>query len=199
MADVLIQQHSSALSPHAVRWTREDCTKLEQVGALNYPYELVDGVINQLGQNIRHAGIVRRLIAWLFLVFGEEFVLTQTSIDVRPEENPTNAPQPDAIVLTCSDDSLIQNPTPADLRLVVEAADTTLAYDLSVKAGLYARAQIVEYWVIDLGERRLYVHRQPADGIYRDIMAFGENESVSSLAAPNAAVEVSKLLPIART
>jgi Uma2 family endonuclease len=53
-----------------------------------------------------------------------------------------------------------QHPTTA--VLVVEVADTTLQFDRTTKAALYARAGIPEYWIVNLADRVLEVHRQPA-------------------------------------
>jgi Uma2 family endonuclease len=192
-------QPPQAHSPRAIRWTREDCAGLERAGFLHNPYELVEGVINKAGQNIYHAGVVQRLLTWLFHIFGDLYVLTQTTIDVSPEDNPTSEPQPDLIVLTRPDEEFDANPTPSDLRLCVEVADTTLAYDLSVKAGLYARAGILEYWVVNLPERKLHVHREPVNGTYQTIDVFAETDTVTPLASPDATIQVSKLLPKAST
>jgi Uma2 family endonuclease len=195
MADLSTRPESCVISPTAVRWTREDCESFERAGVLTYRYELVEGVINRLGQNIAHANVVRLLIAWLFSAFTDTFVLVQTSIDVWPEDNPTSKPEPDAILLSVPAASLKHNPKPAEIRLLIEVADTTAAYDLSTKAGLYARAGVAEYWVVALPERKLYVHRQPQDGVYRDATAYAETDSVSSLAAPDKVVKVSQFLP----
>jgi Uma2 family endonuclease len=197
MADVL-RPDSTILSPTAVRWTREDCDYFERTGVLSYRYELVEGVINRLGQNYTHANLVRLMISWLFSTFGDAFVFTQTSIDVRPEDNPTSKPEPDGIVLSRPASELTANPVPSDIRLLVEAADTTLAYDLTVKAALYARAGIEEYWVVALFERKLIVHRQPRDGAYQSITEYGETDRVAALAAPDNPVSVSRLLPPAQ-
>ena len=45
--------------------------------------------------------------------------------------------------------------------LIVEVADTTLAYDLTTKAELYATAGIADYWVLDVENRQLHVFRDP--------------------------------------
>ena len=83
---------------------------------------------------------------WLTQVFGARFVNPEAPIDVAPEDNPTNEPVPDLIVLKRSFSKFRSaSPQPEDLDLVVEVADTTLTFDLTVKAALYARAQIVEY------------------------------------------------------
>jgi len=51
---------------------------------------------------------------------------------------------------------------PRFAALVVEVAESSLAYDRREKALLYARAGIAEYWIVNLAERRLEVHREPA-------------------------------------
>jgi len=194
MEDVLMPD-TMVLSPTAVRWTREDCSTFDRTGILPYRYELVEGVINKLGQNYTHANMVRLLIAWLFSTFGEEFIFTQTSIDVRPEDNSTNKPEPDGIVLALPASELTANPRPYEIRLLIEASDTTVAYDLTTKAALYARAEIVEYWVVALTERKLCVHRQPRNGVYQDVTTYSESDQVAPLAAPDRAVLVARLLP----
>jgi hypothetical protein len=78
------------------------------------------------------------------------------------------------------------NPQPQDLDLVVEIADSTLKFDLTVKAALYARAAIVEYWVLDVAGRRLIAHRSPVSGAYTSVAVYAENEIIAPLAARNA-------------
>jgi len=46
------------------------------------------------------------------------------------------------------------------------------------------RAGIVEYWVVDVAARRLIVHREPRQGLYRSVTAYNEEEAVSALASP---------------
>jgi Uma2 family endonuclease len=70
------------------------------------------------------------------------------------------------------------------LALVVEIADSTLHFDLTVKAGLYARAGIVEYWVLDVTGRRLIVYREPESGAYRRVVAYSESEEVAPHTSP---------------
>jgi len=120
----------------------------------------------------------------------------ETPIDVAPEDNPTNEPQPDLIVLKRDFSQFTRNnPTPADLLLVVEISDTTLYFDITTKAALYARAGIPDYWVLDINGRRMLVHRDPQDGRYTSVVAYNIDESVSPLAAPEAAFPVKNAFP----
>lgn len=116
---------------------------------------------------------------------GAHFINSTAPIDVAPEDNPTNEPEPDLIVLSKPSREFKDNPQPSDLRLVVEISDSNLSFDLTTKAGLYARAKIVEYWVVDIPGRRIIVHRDPQEGQYRSVIAYAEQESVKPLASPD--------------
>ena len=144
-----------------------------------------------MGKNLPHLISLGLWMNRLKGVFGERFVLPGASIDVAPEDNPTNEPEPDIIVLKREFTSLSAIPRPEDLHLVVEVADTTLRFDLTTKAALYARAGIVEYWVLDVAGRRLIVHWDPRGGVYSSIVEYSEQEEVSPLAAAHAVLRVS--------
>jgi len=157
--------------------------------------ELVNGeLINKMGKNRRHVTTLMKLVARMFRVFGEEVVNSETPIDVAPEDNPTNEPQPDLVVLKRPSAEFLTSPKPADLQLVVEISDSTLHFDLTVKATLYARAGIIEYWVVDTNARRIIVHRDPQDGVYRSVVVYGADEKLSPLAAPGAELTVGEVI-----
>jgi Uma2 family endonuclease len=138
----------------------------------------------------------RLLEIWLGGVFGARLVIPESPIDVSPEDNPTNEPEPDQIVLKRDFSHFTdENPRPVDLQLVVEVADSTLGFDLKTKAGLYARAGIVEYWVLDVAGRRMIVHRDPQDGRYVSVAAYGSEESVAPLAAPGSSLRIGDAFP----
>ena len=110
------------------------------------------------------------------------------------ECDPYCEPEPDAVVLAVPFHELAARAAPDHIRLVVEVTASTLRFDLTTKAGLYARALIAEYWVLDINSRRIIVHRDPAQGKYSSIVAYGEEEFLSPLAAPSAQVRVGDLL-----
>ena len=184
--------------PPRKRWTREECAKLEASGLLDYEsLELVAGeLISKMGKKRPHVNSFKRLHVWLMQVFGWQLVDVEAPIDVAPEDNPTNEPVPDLIVLREDPSHLRSNPRPEDLQLVLEIADTSLSFDLRVKAALYARAGVPEYWVPDVTGRRLPVHRSPRSGMYADVAAYSEHESVSPLAAPQAQFRVADAFPM---
>jgi Uma2 family endonuclease len=185
------------LSPPRKRWTRAECAALESLGIWDQEkVELVDGeLISKMGKNRPHVNFLFPLLFWLADVFGRERINSEMPIDVAPEDMPTNEPQPDLIVLNRPSASFRTAPQPADLLLVVEVSDTSLQFDLTVKAPLYARAGIAEYWVVDIAGRRLIVHRDPHHGSYRSVVAYSESETVAPLAAPANELRVGEVFP----
>ena len=68
-----------------------------------------------------------------------------------------------------------------------------LYFDLRGKAQLYARAEIIEYWVVDVNRQRLIVHRDPSAGVYKSITEYAGSEQVTPLAAPQSALTVESI------
>src|SRR5579863_717819 len=166
------------VNPPHKRWTRDECAILEKASLVDLErYELIEGeLLLKMGKSQPHMRASMLLIAWLRSVFGETFVAQEPSIDLRPEDNPMSEPEPDAIVLTRSFLDLSSQARPDELRLLAEVARTTLRFELTTKARLYARAGIPEYWVLDLEGRRLIVRRDPAADGYHSVTAYSENE-----------------------
>ena len=86
--------------------------------------------------------------------------------------------------------------------LIVEIADTSLAFDRRYKGSLYARARVPDYWIVNLQRRVLEVYRQPVRAAsarygwkYRSVRLLKAGATASPLAAPDARVAVSDLLP----
>lgn len=168
--------------PKRKRWTREELRQLIEEGHREFErYELFDGeLIDKMGKNRPHVLVVRSLTILLQQVFGSEFVLSETPINLRPEERSTYRPEPDVLVLEKPYKHFaLDDPGPQDIVLLVEVADTSLQYDLVSKARAYARAAIREYWVADLVSHRVIVHRQPLGERYALVQAFDIGEAVS--------------------
>ena len=86
--------------------------------------------------------------------------------------------------------------------LVVEVALSRLRFDREHKGSLYARARVPDYWIVNLADRRLEVHREPMpDGAapfgwrYAQTVALAGDARACPLAAPDATVTVADLLP----
>lgn len=183
--------------PPRKRWTRAECEKLEMYGLLDgHRYELIEGdLIDKMGKNQPHIIWLTLIQTWFQALFPGQ-VLAEATLAVSPENDPSSEPQPDLMVVRRSILSfLTSRPRPADVALLIEVADTSLAFDTGVKARLYARAAIADYWVVDINARRLLVFRNPLGDAYQTITEYDAQESVSPLAAPQAALRIADILP----
>lgn len=70
-----------------------------------------------------------------------------------------------------------------DLMLVIEVADSSLGYDLRVKAPLYAEHGVRDYWVVDAVRQTIRTHRTPVDGRYVEVAEFEAHQPVAALLA----------------
>jgi len=179
--------------PRRKVWTRAEVDALSTSGLFDQQrLELIEGeLINKMGKNQPHVTSLVLLLEWLMGVFGGRFVFQEGPIDVAPEDNPTNEPQPDLAVLKRDISHFAkERPQPEDLRLVIAVADTTLGFDLRTKAALYARAGIIECWVLDIAGRRMIVHREPQGARYASVVSYSAEESVAPLSAPESSLRI---------
>ena len=183
-------------SLHRKRWTSAEIDELISMGWSAKRYELIDGELidRQMGKNSPHIMAAMWLHEWLIAIFGFRRVHKEDPIDVATEDRERNEPEPDLVVLRAPLQELGREPRGEDILLAIEVAASTLRMDLSTKAELYARAGIPDYWVLDVDNRRMIVHREPAAGKYGSVIVYGEDESVSSLAAPQSQFRVGAAL-----
>lgn len=175
-------------------WTRTEYRQLIKDGYLqDGKYELILGeIIKKTGQGRWHIIISMRLIKVLTAVFGFDRLQSQSTLPLGDNGDP----EPDLAVLAKDIDQYTdQEPSEKDTTLIVEVSNTTLGYDMSKKVRQYGRVGIPEYWVIDLPNRLLHVFREPTEGGYASETVLTPEDEVSPLAAPDAAVRVSGLLP----
>jgi len=122
--------------------------------------ELIGGeVLEVIAKGTRHTAVVHRLIRLIetWLAADPELPL-QLRVEAPLDLGPSDEPEPDlALVCRRDDDYWHAHPTAADTTLVIEVADSSLAFDLEAKAHLYAAAGIPQYWVVDMQEPRLHV------------------------------------------
>lgn len=156
--------------------------------------ELIDGEIVEMAPiGSRHAGMVKVLNRLLSRAAGD---LAIVSVQDPLVIGDRSVPQPDLALLKPRADSYSSShPSAADVLLVVEVADTTLAFDLGTKIPLYARGGIAETWVVDLQERAVRVFRDPSASGYRASFTVSGGGSVAPLALPAVDVAFSELFP----
>ena len=154
--------------------------------------ELLDGEVIWMSPiNDPHIGGVNRLNR-LFRRFAEDVALVSVQNSIRIDNY--DEPQPDvALLRPRADDYATATPTPTDILLLVEVSDSTLRIDLGRKARIYADAGVAEYWVVDLKNQVLYVHRDPAAGRYATRRVLGPGERISGQFAPEVVFGVAEL------
>jgi Uma2 family endonuclease len=177
-------------------WTREEYRRAGKLGLFGPEerLELLDGeIIQKMPHGSLHAFVVKRADRLLADAFGSD---CHTRPQLPLVLNDLSEPEPDVVVVVGTEyDYLSDHPQAMDSRLVVEVADSTLRFDRSRKRSAYARSGILEYWIINLLERQIEVHRDPRGSRYRSVTIYREGETVTALAAPHASIAVSDLLP----
>jgi Uma2 family endonuclease len=184
--------------PRRKRFTQGEVRRLAEIGFFDgQRYELIEGdLIDKTGQNPRHANTIRLIAAWLAHLFSFEQVQAQLPIELACQDLDRSCPEPDiAVLVQSSAEYDNRHPRGDELLLIVEVADTSAHLDLSIKAGLYARARVSEYWVLDVVRRVLVVHRHPEQGSYRRVMRLGEGEQISLECRAGHVVTISDLMP----
>ncbi len=138
-----------------------------------------------------HEVVVDRLTEWSIrrLPEGKAWVRVQNSIGLPELES---APEPDLAWVARRDYSQ-GRPTAEAVLLVIEVAESGLAYDCGEKADLYAAAGIADYWVVNLLKRSVEVRRNPASGHYRDLTTYAGDDEARPLAMAEATLRPSML------
>lgn len=155
--------------------------------------ELIEGEIIEMSPTgSRHAACVKFLSRFLNRT-ASDIALVSTHDPLRLDD--FSEPEPDIALLRLRVDFYRDaHPTPADVLLIIEVADTTLAYDRQVKTPLYAKAGIEEAWIINLTEEQIKVYSGLADGAYQTTVNFRRGEEARSQTIPALAVSVADVL-----
>ena len=107
----------------------------------------------------------------------------------------SSEPRPDLLILRPRADFYRGgHPTPDDVRLVIEVADTSEDFDRRAKLPRYAQAGIPEAWLIVLSADAVDVYNDPSPDGYRAHRRFGFGERVTSRQFPALNVAVSELV-----
>jgi Uma2 family endonuclease len=161
------------------KFTVEEYHRMAEVGLLGEDdrIELLDGeIVDMSPVGAQHAACVKRLGKLLSRVIGDDAMLGVQD-PVRLDD--TTEPIPDVSILkTRSDFYASSHPTPADVLLLIEVADSTLPVDRRVKVPLYARAGIPEVWVVNLQQETVEVYSQPGGGAYKVVSTAQRGQAI---------------------
>ena len=179
-------------APQTHCWTRREYHDLAEAGFLSEDdhVELIDGeIIRMSPQNTPHAVAVRLVHEVLRGVFPEDRYLVHDQLPLAL--GPHSEPEPDVSVIEGQPRDFLDN-HPSSALLVVEVADASLQFDRTRKRTLYARHDLPEYWIVNLADQQLEVHRGTAGESYAETTVHAADESVS---VRDQSVAVSDLLP----
>ena len=155
--------------------------------------ELIDGeVIEMPPIGPGHAGDTKQLNQLFSSRLGARAIVSvQDPIRLPPGAEP----EPDiALLVPRPDFYRAAHPGPDAVLLIVEVADTSLAYDRDVKVPMYAAAGIPEVWVVDVAGERVLVYREPHAGGYRQTTTVERGGVIAPAAFPDLVLRVDEIL-----
>ncbi|HYR41478.1 MAG TPA: Uma2 family endonuclease, partial [Terriglobia bacterium] len=160
-------------------FTVDEFQRMGEVGILaeDCRYELIRGeVIEMPRPGSPHASRVKRLNRLFTSRLGESVIVSVQDPVILDRYS---EPVPDVALLRPRVDFYAsENPSPEDVLLLVEVADSSLKWDRTVKAELYAETKIAEYWVLDVRGGALIVHSNPQKGAYETIVTLCRGETI---------------------
>ncbi len=155
--------------------------------------ELLEGqIVRMAARGTGHVVVVKHLSDLWEASLGTQILVRAQDPVILSDRT---APEPDlALVVPPLTRYRDRHPTPSDIYLLVEVADTAPNKDCGLKASLYARAGIADYWVLDLNARQLHVFRQPGTEGYQSRAILENGDAIAPLAFPHAIVTVAEML-----
>lgn len=179
-------------SPH--RFTVPEYDRMIDVGILKEDarVELIHGeIVAKMPIGDAHIATVNRLTKLLVRAAGDAATVSiQNPVRLADSE-----PEPDAALLRPRDDDYASGkPGASDILLLIEVAESSLEDDRELKGPLYAENGIAEYWIVNLVDRCLEVHRKPQpNGTYSDVQTLRPGERAEVTALPGVGFDVAAL------
>jgi Uma2 family endonuclease len=156
--------------------------------------QLIDGMLIAMTPQGRvHAFAIQELTRILVRQLGDDFrVLSQLPLTLAGDSEP----EPDLAVVTAHE-AASSTRHPGSALLVIEVAGESLRFDRRTKAALYARNGIPEYWIVNLVDAAIEVHRDPdpPSAVYRQAVAVHRGDTVHAQSVEGLRVDVGVLFP----
>ncbi|MBW4633013.1 MAG: Uma2 family endonuclease [Iphinoe sp. HA4291-MV1] len=185
----------------AKRFTIAEFDRLAELGFFSEDdrVELINGeIISMVSKGKPHAVCETRLARELYKLVGERATLRGQQPIIIPEYS---QPEPDFVIAQNRDDDYLSaHPSPADILLLIEIADSSLKYDQEVKLPIYAEASVSHYWIFNLVDNFLECYSEFYQDLqgkfgYRRKLIFLSNESVKIPFFPDLSLDLSKVFP----
>jgi len=175
-------------------FTRQEYQRMAEVGILRDDdrVELIKGEIIQMHRpGRRHVAFVDNLTQLLVIrLAGRAIVSVQNPVILSDDTEP----QPDIAIRRLRAVPYKDREAFAeDVLLLIEVADTSLAYDRSTKLQVYAEAGIAAYWIVDCNTESIEVYRTPSADGYRDVSRVTGAATVALQAFPDVALATGEI------
>ena len=175
-------------------FTREEYHRMGEVGILKPTdrVELIRGeIVKKLPPGRRHRAFVDNLNQLLVLrLAGRAIVSVQNPVVVSDDSEP----EPDLKIIRRRSLPYKEREAHAeDVLLLIEVADSSLAYDRSTKLALYAETGIPEYWVVNCITESLEIYRAPEGDRYREVSRVAGGATVTLQAFPDVALTLAEI------
>ncbi len=179
----------------ALRLTVNEYDAMIRCGAfdqLDRRVELIRGELREMNPaGPIHDDFIAYLTRWSTTVTtaSEATVRVQSGLNLPELES---RPEPD-ILWVEPKRYLDRHPLPSEVLLGIEVSDSSLDHDRYEKAVLYAEAGMVEYWVIDITGKHIFVHSRPSRGKFVNQNEHGIDATISPARFPGAKLTISEL------
>ncbi|MEA5503296.1 Uma2 family endonuclease [Halotia wernerae UHCC 0503] len=177
-------------------WTVEEYHRMAEAGIFGADerVELLEGkIVWMIAKGTAHRSSMGRTDYLLKNRLGNR---AWVSIQDPIKLNERSEPEPDiAVVKVDPLDYADHHPTPREVYLIIEVADSSLKLDCEIKAKAYSKAGIVDYWVLDVVSRQLHVFREPTQDGYHSQVVLKEDTTISPLEFTDLQIVVLEMLP----
>ncbi len=153
--------------------------------------ELINGrIVRMLPQGPIHCDPIDELNFWSHQVADDHFrVRIEKPIEIIELDS---VPEPDIAWVT-NRRYADRHPTPADIRLLIEVSNSSASFDRGEKLRLYAKAAIVEYWIVNVVTQTVEVFLQPSPTGFSQSRMHSIEETIAPQCLPSAALKISRL------
>ncbi|MEL6871473.1 MAG: Uma2 family endonuclease [Pseudomonadota bacterium] len=177
-------------------WTVKEVLRLNEIGFFDGDgihrerVELIEGELvamspkGPLHENLRTALVFR----WIKRCPDHLMIASESPVYLSG----ISAPEPDLCVYPA--EYVIADVPPEEVILLVEVADSSSRRDHNLKAAMYAKAGIREYWVIDLGAQMTTIYSEPGEHDYSATVRKADSDLLTPTLAPELAVRMSDIL-----
>jgi Uma2 family endonuclease len=177
------------------RFSVKDYYRMAETGVLrpDARVELLDGKIIDMSPIGPFHGGVTDYLNEIFTAASKGRWRTRVQNSLRLDDH--SEPQPDLVLAKPAMDFYRRrHPQAADVFLLVEVSDSTIAADQEDKLPAYGRAGVPEVWIVNLNELTVEIYREPNFTGYGSKTVRHTGEKISPLAFPDAVVDVAELL-----